>query len=398
MNKKMREIRSEIENKITSAKTLMTDGENKNVEKAESIILEIDALEKEYTVEEKLFNLEKANLAPEAIKSIETNTEIKNRKNSVKEFANAARNGFKVKSMNEGSNADGGYVVPNDISTKINEYRNAKDSLLSEVRVTPVKTKSGSRTFKKKSQHKGFSIVGEGAKIGKTETPQFERIDYSIKKKAGYLPVTNELLDDSDENLTKVLTEWFGDESRTTANKDIIAVISKVKETEFADLDDIQKALIVTLGSAYRNTSKVYTNDDGLFYLSTLKDKMGRPICATSPTDSTKMSINAGPITVPVKPYDNDVLPTVDGKIPFFVGDLHEAVELFDRKLLTIDTSATATVGELNAYEEDLTIFRGIERNDVVLRDKDAVVNGYIDISEKQPIITPGSTDTPQGE
>lgn len=398
MNKKMREIRSEIENKIASAKTLMADGESKNVEKAENILSEIDALEKEYAVEEKLFNLEKANLTPEAIKSVENKFKTEKQKNSVKEFANAARNGFKVKSMNEGSNADGGYIVPDDISTKINEYRDAKDSLLSEVRVTSVKTKSGARTFKKKSQHKGFSIVGEGAKIGKTETPQFERMEYSIKKKAGYLPVTNELLEDSDENLTKVITEWFGDESRTTANKDIIAAISKVKETEFADLDDIQKALIVTLGSAYRNTSKVYTNDDGLFYLSTLKDKMGRPICAASPTDPTKMSINAGPVTVPVKPYDNDVLPTVDGKIPFFVGDLHEAVELFDRKLLTIDTSATATVGELNAYEEDLTIFRGIERNDIVLRDKDAVVNGYIDISEKQPVITPGSDDTQQGE
>lgn len=378
MNRKMREIRTKIEEKINLAKSLTEDGANKDVAKAATILAEVDELEKEYTVEEKLFNLAKEEAVPKAIAAIDQKKQKEQQANSIKDFADAARCGFKVKSMNEGTPADGGYVVPDDISTKINEYRDAKASLLSFVRVTPVTTKSGARTFKKKSQHKGFSIVGEGAKIGKTATPQFERIEYSIKKKAGYLPVTNELLEDSDENLSNTIIEWFGDESRVTANVDIIAAIDRIDKTAFANLDDIQKALIVTLGAAYRSTSRVFTNDDGLFYLSTLKDNDGRPILAASPAEPTKMAINAGPITVPVEVFPNEDVPTSENQIPFVVGDLYEAIEVFDRKQLTISTSDTATVGEFNAYEEDLTLFKGCERNDVVLRDKNAVVNGYI--------------------
>lgn len=68
--------------------------------------------------------------------------------------------------MNEGTEADGGYTVPNDIQTRINKYKEAKFSLGQLVRKESVKTVKGSRTFKKRSQQTGFKKVGEGAKIG----------------------------------------------------------------------------------------------------------------------------------------------------------------------------------------------------------------------------------------
>ena len=45
---------------------------------------------------------------------------------------------------------------------------------------------------------------------------------------------------------------------------------------------------------------------------------------------------------------------------------------------LNIMTSNTAVAGDLNAFENDLTLFRAIEREDVVVRDAEAFVNGYI--------------------
>ena len=233
MNKKMRELRTKIEEKINLAKSLTEDCANKDVEKAETILGEVEELEKEYSVEEKLFKLAKEEAVPKALTAINEKNQNEQQASSTKAFADAARSGFKAKSMNEGTPADGGYVVPEDISTKINKYRDAKASFLSFVRVTPVTTNSGRRTYQKKSQHKGFSVVGEGKKVGKTATPQFETIKYSIKKKAGYLPVTNELLEDSDENLSNTIIEWFGDESRVTANIDIIAAIDEVGKTAF---------------------------------------------------------------------------------------------------------------------------------------------------------------------
>ena len=49
----------------------------------------------------------------------------------------------------------------------------------------------------RRGQHQGFATVAEAAKFGKAATPQFAVLEYSIEKRGGYLPVTNELLEDS---------------------------------------------------------------------------------------------------------------------------------------------------------------------------------------------------------
>ena len=60
------------------------------------------------------------------------------------------------------------------------------------------------------------------------------------------------------------------------------------------------------------------------------------------------------------------------------IGDLNEGIWYFDRAQRTIMVSTTAAVGDLNAFEQDLTIYRAIEREDVKTRDSEAFVNGYI--------------------
>lgn len=374
MNKKMKEILAKIEEKTALANGYM-EGENKDVEKATEIIGEIKALKAEYEAAKALYELDKEKNTP-TDETLDKKVEEKKEVDSVKAFADAARHGFK--GMNEGTLADGGYTVPEDITTKINAYRDAKFSLLSLVRVIAVKTMSGARTFKKKAQHNGFTTVGEGGKIGATGTPQYERIEYKITKKGGYMPVTNELLEDTDANLVGEVVEWFGEESRVTANKNILAVIQAKTAVAFAGLDDIKKALNVTLGQAYKATSKIITNDDGLQYLDTLKDADENYVLSKNPSDPMRLVLSAGATTVPVVVIPNSDLATVDKKIPFIVGDLNEGVAFFDRKQLSIKQSDVASIGDLNAFEEDLTLFRGIERNDVVARDTDAFVNGYI--------------------
>ena len=52
--------------------------------------------------------------------------------------------------------------------------------------------------------------------------------------------------------------------------------IKTKKEVELNGLDDIKKVLNVTLGSAFKQSSRIITNDDGLQYLDTLKDSTGR--------------------------------------------------------------------------------------------------------------------------
>lgn len=392
MNKKMRELLAQHDLKMKEAKSFM-EGENKDVEAFNKAMDEADAIMAEYEAEKRLFEAEKgAVVVPEAVtsKTVEDPAEKgapeKEEKDSVKAFADAARAGF-PKSMSEGSDPDGGYTVPEDIQTQINTYKEAKFSLLQLVDNETVSTDKGQRTYKKRAQQTGFTKVGEGGKIGAKATPQFERISYEISKYAGYFPVTNELLEDSDANVTQTLISWIGDESRVTANKLILALIATKAQVALADLDAIKTAVNVTLGSAFKASSKIVTNDDGLNYLDTLKDATGRYLLSPDPANTMQLRLAIGGTYIPVEVIPNEDLPsdttTTQGKtrVPVIIGDLKEGIKWFDRKKTTIMTSNVAAIGDLNAFEEDLTLFRAIEREDVKIKDEKAFVNGYIELA-----------------
>ncbi|MFR4230444.1 phage major capsid protein [Clostridium sp.] len=375
MPKELRELLDQINAKKTEVKNFVA--ENK-IEEAKASKEELKSLQDKFDVLYDLYEEEKEN-NEEAIKN---KAKENNKENSIAEFANAARNGFRVNNkMTIGSKPDGGYTVPEDILTSINTYRESKKSLKDLVTVEKVTTSKGSRTFKKRAQQNGFTKVGEGGKIGKGATPQFERLNYEIEKYAGYFPVTNELLADSDANITNTLIQWIGDESRVTANKLILNVIKTKAETKLEGLNGIKKALNVTLGSAFKATSKIITNDDGLQYLDTLKDGNGRYILQADPITPMSMWLCAGATKVPVEVIPNSDMPSTGNKAPFIIGDLKEGIVFWDRQLMSIKMSDIASIGDLNAFEEDLTLFRAIEREVVTKKDEQAFVNGYIDIS-----------------
>ena len=383
MNKKLLELLDKINGKKEEVKNLVDAGRLEDAKKAKE---ELKNLQEQFDLLKDLEDEDLANMAQKAAAG--TAVTAGESKDSTKAFADAARRGFRVSnSMNEGTPADGGYTVPEDIQTRINTYREARRSLIDLVDVEHVTTNKGSRTFKKRSQQTGFQKVGEGGKIQGKTTPQFERIDYEIDKYAGYFPVTNELLADSDQAITGTLIEWIGNESRVTRNNIILSVINTKAVTALANLDDIKKALNVTLGSAFKSTSKIVTNDDGLQYLDTLKDSDGKYLLQPNPANPMQMRLCAGATIVPVEVFPNrdlpsDVATAGKRKIPFIIGDLKEGIKFFDRQQLTIMASNIAAAGELNAFEEDLTLFRAIEREDCQTKDDEAFVNGQITIDD----------------
>lgn len=377
MNKKLQELLNQINAKKAEVKNLVD--ENK--------IAEAKTAKEELKNLQEQFDLLKDVLDPDGDGSVtdpENTVPVPRNdpRDSVAEFANAARRGFRNATMVEGTPADGGYTVPEDIQTRINEYRNAKFSLISLVDVENVTTNKGARTFKKRAQQTGFTKVAEGGKITADSTPQFERLEYNIDKYAGYFAVSNELLSDSDANITNTLTRWIGDESRVTRNKIIIEVLKTFTTAAITGIDDIKKALNVTLGQAFKPSSVIVTNDDGLQWLDTLKDNDGKYLLQADPTSPMNMRIAAGATTIPVKVVPNADLPTESSKIPMFIGDIKEGVKFFDRNQTSIMSSNIASIGTLNAFEEDLTLWRAIEREDCVKKDGNAVVFGQVTVGE----------------
>ena len=379
-NEKLRKLLNEINEKKTMVQNLVEQGK---LEEAKAAKEELVNLQKKFDLLKDVMDPEGDGIVAEPVNTVPA----AEHKNSVKEFADAARKGFRNATMTEGTATNGGYTVPEDIQTRVNEYRSAKASLIDLVDIQNVTTNKGQRTFKKRAQQTGFTKVGEGGKISAGSTPEFERKAYEIEKYAGYFPVTNELLADSDENITETIIAWIGDESRVTRNKLIIEQIETKDVTEIKSADDIKTALNVTLGQAFKPTSKIITNDDGLNWLDTLKDNEGRYLLQPDPANPMQYRFCAGATIIPIcvipnADYPSDTKTAGNRKIPMTIGDLYEGITFWDRNLTTITTSNIAQVGSLNAFEEDLTIFRAIEREDCNVKDEEAFVRGQITIKD----------------
>lgn len=263
MNKKLLELLDSINEKKALAISLANEGK---IEEAKAAKAELQAMQDKFDILKDMDDTAPAPV-PKNAKLVKT---VQNETAEAK-FANAARHGFK-NVMTEGTPADGGYTVPVDISTKIEKLREASFHLGQLVRNVSVTTDSGERTLRSKKKKKGFFKVGEMGKYQATDQPEYFRQKFKVEKYGGYLPVSFELLQDSNDNINNEIIDWLADESRVTRNRIVLEAINKGKTaegddtptyTEFAGIDDITRALNVTLGSAYKRTSKIITNDNG---------------------------------------------------------------------------------------------------------------------------------------
>lgn len=279
-----------------------------------------------------------------------------------------------LNSMNEGKDEDGGLTVPKDIKTAVKELRRSEDALETLVNVEPVKTLSGSRVIERYADQTPFDNIDEAAEFPDVSTPQFEKVDYKVKKKGGILKITQELLDDTAENIISYLKKWIAKKAKATRNFLIVAKIREITadaEVAVDSLDDLKKIFNILLDPAIALTAGVVTNQDGYNWLDSLKDKDGKYILQPDPTKPTSTLLFG---KYPIKKVSNRTMPskTTDGgyKVPIVCGDLKEAITIFDRETLTIDISSSA--GKL--WETDQTGIKVRERLDIKAIDEEAIV------------------------
>jgi HK97 family phage major capsid protein len=380
MNKRMREILALIQAKTAEAKSFM-DGENKDVAKATAIMDEVDALQKEYDTEKRIYDADKANGAQSATATVEDGAQAKKTEDAVAKFAKAIRQ-FIRKGLVEGVDEDGGYTVPEDVSTRVEHYKDVDYALESDIDVVNVTTNKGSRTFQKKGEVDTFVDLDENGNIAnEIEAPKFERLPYAIQDRAGFMPVSNDLVNDSDANVMEIVAEWLGKADVATTNAKVLAKVAEKTQTDLKDINGIKTALNVTLGQAYKSGAKIYTNDDGLNYLDKLVDKTGRPLLNPDPTAPATMTLRCGTTVLPIKVLPNKVFKSNGTKVPFIVGNLFDYVRKYDRQSMSIKASDVASIGNFNAFAQNMTLLRAIVRDDYRVKDADSIVNGYIDTS-----------------
>lgn len=292
----------------------------------------------------------------------------------------------------ESGESDGGFTVPQDINTDIQELRRTENDLELYVNREPVNTLSGSRVIEIDADSTPWEDVDEGEEFPEESTPKFKQIKYKVGKKGGILKTTRELLQDTAENILAYLNKWIAKKSRATRNSAILKKLNEItggKEIAVASFDDFKDVFNVTLDASIAPTSIVLTNQDGFNYLDKLKDGDGNYIMQPDVTDKTKMLLFG---RYPIHVVSNKTLKsenvlkggtgadkdTVTGyKYPVFMGDLKEAITLFDREKITVELSTEA--GDL--WAKDLTGIKVRDRFDVQAVDEAAVVKGIITVA-----------------
>lgn len=387
MSKEMRELLNKINAKKAEIKALVADGK---IEDATSAKEELKDLQKSFNILADLDDDDAQNAQQQAQQgTAQTAAGEKNGlAKQVKAFTNAIKAAWKktdispedkeiLNAMSEGSDEDGGLTVPKDIKTKIKELRRSEDALETLVNVEHVTTNSGSRVIEREADQTPFDNVDEAAEFPDVSTPQFENVDYKIKKKGGILKVTQELLSDTAENIMNYLKKWIAKKAKATRNFMIIAKIKEIckgLEVTVTGLDNLKDIFNVMLDPAIALGAVVVTNQSGFNFLDKLKDEKGNYILQKDPTQATKKLLFG---EYPVIKLSNKTLQNIDGKAPIICGDLKEAITIFDRETLTIDISNLAA----GMWERDQTGIKVRERLDIQTVDADAVVMGLATVS-----------------
>lgn len=387
MTEKERELRQLMAEKQTHIQNLLADN---RIDEAESATEELKAIRREFDIVQTMNDVVPA-AAPfggmpqqEEPKDVDTTHVfaqlLRNRHDSLSDTELSFAKSMSVRNaanMNEGAGEAGGFIVPTDEQTKINELKRALNPLSALVRVENVNTMSGTRVLEKASDMTPFASVAELAAIGEIDGPKFTQVKYAIKKFAGILPISEELLADSDQNLLAYVNGWLAKKSVATENAQILAVLKTLTKSPLTNLDGIKELLNVTLDPTISLMSSVLTNQDGFNFLDKQKDTDGRYLLQPNPLDSTQKLLFGKPVTV----VSNKVLPTDTSvastkKAPVIIGSFTDAVALFDRQATTL--TGTSVGGD--AWKRDSYDVKAVTRIDVQKFDDKAVVFGELTI------------------
>lgn len=271
---------------------------------------------------------------------------------------------------------DGGYILPTDQETAIKELKKQTFSFRNYVTVEPVSTKTGTRVMEKNAEETPFAKITEGDEITDiTPTPQFVQIKFDIADYAGILPVTNNLLNDTDVALEAYLNKWLAKKSNATENKIILDLIEKISsKTSVQLIEQLKNIRNTKLDMAFKPTTKFYMNSDAFNYFAEEKDANGRPMLEVNPKNPTERMIDG----CPVVEVPNSLMKTTTNKAKIIIGDLGEFATLFDRNAITIETTKVGG----SAWRNNTTELRAIIRLDAQKFDERAIQIAEVDISE----------------
>lgn len=253
------------------------------------------------------------------------------------------------------TSVEGGALIPQELLQPQLEPKDIVD-LSKYVRSVPVNSASGKFPVISKSGSK-MATVQQLEKNPQLANPKMVEIDYSVATRRGYIPISQEMIDDASYDVTGLIADEIQDQSLNTKNADIAAVLKTATAKSVVGVDGLKDLINKEIKKVY--DVKLFISASMYSELDKLKDKNGRYLLQDSITAASGKQLLGKEVVV----LDDDVIGKSVGNIVGFIGDAKAFASFFDRKQVSVAWVDNNIYGQLLA---------GIIRYDVKATDKKA--------------------------
>ena len=233
-------------------------------------------------------------------------------------------------------------VIPIDKITKPEKQPERVVDLRQHVGRVPVTTGTGSYPILRANKNK-MTSVAELAKNPELAKPEFTKVNYQIETYRGYIPVSQEALDDSDIDLGGLVAENIQRQSLNTSNAEIAKKLQTATAKTVTDIDGLKDIVNVTIDPAYN--VKFIASQSFFNELDKMKDNDGRYLLQQDITVASGYKLLGREVVV----MADDVIGTAAGNKVAFVGDPSLFVKFFDRQQASVRWVDNDVYGQLLA-------------------------------------------------
>lgn len=233
-------------------------------------------------------------------------------------------------------------VIPIDRITKPEKQPETVVDLRQHVGRVPVTTGTGSYPILRANKNKMISVA-ELAKNPALANPEFTKVNYEIATYRGYIPVSQEALDDSDIDLGGLVAEHIQRQSLNTSNAAIAAKLQEAPAKAVTTIDDLKDIVNVAIDPAY--AVKFIASQSFFNELDKMKDDDGRYLLQQDVTVASGYKLLGREVVV----MADDVIGKTAGDKVAFVGDPSLFVKFFDRQQASVRWVDNDVYGQLLA-------------------------------------------------
>ncbi len=239
-----------------------------------------------------------------------------------------------LKTTDSGSAA----LIPTEV-LKPHFLEKTRNPLLDLVQRVKVNSGSGKYPVIKKTDSKMASTdeLKANPELGK---PSISEIDYSIKTYRGYIPVSQEMIDDADYDIMSIVEDEAFNQGENTELSLVATILKSATQANAAGFDGIKDIYNKKLKSIYK--ASIVVTQSMFAALDKVKDKNGRYMLQTDVASPTGYSFGGKTIY----PVDDTVFGS-EGDMKFFIGDVSEFVKLFDRSQVSVKWVNNDIYGQL---------------------------------------------------